>query len=177
MNRKDWESWLQISSTIAVLGGVVLVIAQLRQNAELIELQILKEDANSYFESVQENLPDNMLEIWQKSHEDPTSLTLLEFRAMDSELWSSTVSRWRGLYDLADRDLLDHAVWQRAVIEECPGFLANPFGRAYWERIKDWETTLPAELIEFVDAVLADAPDNKVADQYADVMRRIESAN
>jgi len=176
MNNKNLEYWLQLSSTLAVLVGVVLVILQLRQNAELIELQILKEDANSYYESVQENLPENMFEIWQKSHDDPKSLTPLEFRALDAELWSSTVSRWRGLYELAERGLIDHSVWKRNVIEEGPGFLAYPFGRAYWERIKDWETTLPVELVEFIDTVLADAPGNKQAEQYSDVMRRLDAA-
>ena len=174
MRISDWERWLHVSSTIAVLIGVVLVILQLRQNAELIELQIMKDDANSYYESMQDQLPDNMLEISHKARTDPKSLTEAEFLAMDAELWSSTVVRWRGQYELAERGLLDDSVWRRTITEEAAAYFAYPFGRAYWARIKDWQTTLPTELIEYVDEVVAESPDHKPREQYKDVMRRLE---
>jgi len=87
MNNDKWESWLQVTSTLAVLIGVALVVLQLRQNSELIELQILKQDSESSIEHILSVLPENFYEIRQKSIEDPGGLTDLEFRAVDAFLW------------------------------------------------------------------------------------------
>jgi hypothetical protein len=65
-------------------------------------------------------LPQNLYEIRQKSIDDPSNLTHLEFRALDAFLWSITINRWRGLYELAERGLLEEEVWQRAVREDGP---------------------------------------------------------
>ncbi len=71
MNNDKWESWLQVTSTLAVLIGVALVVLQLRQNSDLIELQILKQDSESSIEHILSVLSENFYEIRQKSIEDP----------------------------------------------------------------------------------------------------------
>ena len=48
MKHINYKDWLQLSANVAILAGVVLVIFQLRQNADLLEFQILKQDADSY---------------------------------------------------------------------------------------------------------------------------------
>ena len=107
MKNKNWENWLSISSTLAVLVGVALVVLQLRQNAELIELQILKQDSDNRIQSSMETMPDNIYEIRLKSLKEPENLTQLEYHVLDGYLWYRTVGRWRGLYDLAERNLLN----------------------------------------------------------------------
>ena len=97
MTNNNWDGWLQISSTLAVLFGIALV----------------------------------EFELQQKSIDDPSNLTHLEYRALDAFVWSITINRWRSLYELAERRLLEEEVWQRAVREDGPA-LAYPFGRAYW---------------------------------------------
>jgi Bax protein len=47
MKHIDHKGWLQVSASIAILAGVVLVIFQLRQNADLPEPQIIKQDTDS----------------------------------------------------------------------------------------------------------------------------------
>jgi hypothetical protein len=131
MKNNNWDGWLQISSTLAGLFGIALAVFELQQNSDLIELQIVKDDADKIDERILGVLPQNLYEIRQKSIDDPNNLTHLEYRALDAFLWSITINRWRSLYELAERRLLEEEVWQRAVREDGP-VLAYPFGRAYW---------------------------------------------
>ena len=48
MKHIDYKGWLQLSANVAILAGLVLVIFQLRQSADLLEFQILKQDDDSY---------------------------------------------------------------------------------------------------------------------------------
>ena len=109
VNNSKLENWIHLSSTIAVLVGVLLVVIQLRQNSELIELQIMKDDANSFIEAEVSLLPENIYEIRQKSLDEPENLTLYEYQVLDAFYWATGVTRWRSLCDLAERDLLDAA--------------------------------------------------------------------
>ncbi len=173
MIRKDWNNWLQISSTLAVLAGVVLVIAQLRQNAELIELQILKQESESYIQNFAEILPENFTQVWLKAIDDPQSLSRDEIFAVDIYLYARSVARWRAMYDLAERGLLEDSEWRQRVAEDAPSALAYPFGRAWWEGIKEWgatlrgehiEAPLPDELVDAIDRALAQEPLNGTAE-------------
>jgi hypothetical protein len=170
------EIWVQISSAVAVLIGILLVVIQLRQNAELFELQILKEDFNSYIENEVSLLPENIYEIRQKSLDEPENLTLYDYQVLDGLYWATGVTRWRSLYELAERGLLDQSEWKRSVQEDFDWYLANPFGRAWWARMSKKESTLPTELVEYVNVLLADLPDSYMEDALEDVKNRIESA-
>ncbi len=131
MKNNNWDGRLQISSTLAVLFGIALVVFELQQNSDLIELQIVKDDADKIDGRILGVLPQNLYEIRQKSIDDPNNLTHLEYRALDALLWSITINRWRSLYELAERRLMEEEVWQRAVRED--GLvLAYPFGSTYW---------------------------------------------
>jgi hypothetical protein len=171
------ENWIQLSSTGAVLVGVLLVVIQLRQNSELIELQILKDDANSYIENEINLLPDNIYEIRQKSLDKPDEITLYEYQILDGLYWATGVSRWRSLYDLAERGLVDQSAWKNLIQEDVDWYFANSFGRAWWERVSTRESTIPTELVEYVNALLADLPDSYMDDALEDVKNRMESAN
>ena len=174
MKNNNWDGWLRSSSTLAVLFGIALVVIELQQNSDLIELQIVKDDADKMDDRVLSIIPQNIYEIRQKSIDDPNNLTHLEYRALDALLWSFTINRWRSLYELAERGLLEEEVWQRAVIEDGP-ILAYPFGRAYWANVKDNESAmLPRDLENAVDAMLADAPDDASSEYYRSTLDRLE---
>jgi hypothetical protein len=164
---------LQISSNFAVLVGVVLVIVQLRQNAELLELQILKQDTDSYIENEIAMLPENYTEIWAKMILEPENLTLSEFRAIDSHFWAQNISRWRNLYDLYERGLLDSTAWRRLVSDDVEIEFAHPYGRWYWNSVVESEENLPPELVEFVSSLLAEAPDNYALIDFQNMKRDI----
>ena len=107
MKHINYKDWLQLSANVAILSGVVLVIFQLRQNADLLELQILKQDVDSYIAGELMMIGENYADMWQKMLEEPENLNLAELRAIESHLWAHDIVRWRNLYDLHSSGLLD----------------------------------------------------------------------
>jgi hypothetical protein len=172
MKHFEYKGWLQLSANVAILAGVVLVIFQLRQNADLLELQILKQDTDSYIASELMMIGENYADTWQKMLEEPESLNLAELRAIESHFWAHNIVRWRNLYELHSRGLLDEDAWKRIIREDLEYEFAHPYGRAWWEDIKD-NIDLPRELVEFVDDGLAKAPHNA---PVANFNRILESA-
>ena len=159
MKHINHKGWLQLSANVAILTGVVLVIFQLQQNADLLELQILKQEADSYIAGDLMMIGENYADTWQKMIEEPENLNLAELRAIESHLWAHDIVRWRNLYELHSRGLLDEDAWKRIIREDLEYELAHPYGRAWWEDIKG-NIDLPRELVEFVDDGLAKAPYN-----------------
>ena len=162
MKHFEYKGWLQLSANAAILAGVVLVIFQLRQNAELLEFQILKQEADSYIAGDLMMIGENYADTWQKMIEEPENLNLAELRAIESHLWAHDIVRWRSLYELHSRGLLDEDAWKRILSDDLEYELAHPYGRAWWEAIKDSTglIKLQRELVEFVDDGLAKAPHN-----------------
>ena len=168
----EYKGWLQLSANVAILTGVVLVIFQLQQNADLLELQILKQEADSYIAGDLMMIGENYADTWQKMIEEPENLNLAELRAIESHLWAHDIVRWRNMYDLYSKGLLDEGAWKRVVREDLEFELAYPYGRAWWEEVRDIPD-LPRELVEFVDDGLAKAPHNA---PVANFNRILESA-
>lgn len=159
MKHFEYKGWLQLSANVAILAGVVLVIFQLRQNADLLELQILKQEADSYISGELMMIGENYADTWQKMVEEPENLNLAEIRAIESHLWAHDIVRWRSMYDLYSKGLLEEDVWKRRIREDLDYELAHPYGRAWWEEVKEIPD-LPPELVKFVDDGLAKADHN-----------------
>ena len=175
MKGRNLDTWIRVSSTLAVLIGVALVVIELRQTSDLVELQILKQDSDKYIENALAVLPDNIYEIRQKSMENPRDLTHLEFRALDSLYWTINVAQWRGLYDLSERGLVDKIAWKRMIEEEAPVYLGYPFGRAWWNHTKNITTTLPEDFMLAIDTALAGNRGNYSAAAFQDVMELLNA--
>ena len=172
MGNNRWGQYFQVATNLAVLLGVVLVVIQLRQNSELLELQIIKQVADTYTAAALETLPENFNDVFYKSIDSPEDLTGAELLALDRYLWGRLLTRWRGLYDLADLGLLEDSAWRRSIVEDA-GLLDYPYGRAWWNGIKNWETTLPEELVALVDEVLENSPGDSQRDVFAKTKRQI----
>jgi hypothetical protein len=171
-NRQLAWSW-QAVSNIAVLLGVFLVILQLRQNADLLEMQLIKQESESYVQNLTEILPEDFTDTMFRAVENPQELSRKEIFEVDLFLWSRGISRWRSLYDLAERGLLSHSEWQRAVSEDAASVFAYPFGRAYWDNLKESQSTIPDELIQAIDSVLAESSPNSTTEWLDDLERRL----
>jgi len=173
MENNKWGRYFQVATNLAVLLGVVLVVIQLRQNSELLKLQIIKQDADTYTSAALETLPEDFNDVLYKSIESPEELNGAEILALDRYFWGRQLTRWRGLYDLADLGLLEDSAWRRSIIEDAI-LLDHPYGRAWWNGIKEWETTLPDDLVVLVDEVLGNSPGDSQRDVIEGTKRRIE---
>jgi hypothetical protein len=153
MSRSDLLQWLQVSANLAILAGVVLVVLQMRQNADLLELQILKQDADSYIAAELALIGENYTETWQKMLEEPENLTLAEKRALESILWAHMIKRWVNTYKLAQQGLIEDIEWKHAVDSDVGYELAHPYGKAWWKEAREI-SMIPRQLAEYVDSKL-----------------------
>jgi len=134
----------------------------------------LNTKADSYIAGELMMIGENYADTWQKMIEEPENLNLAEQRAIESHLWAHDVVRWRHLYELHTKGLLDEDAWKRIIREDLEYELAHPYGRAWWEAIKDSTglIKLPRELVEFVDDGLAKAPHNAPLATYNRILER-----
>lgn len=172
MRRFDWVAWLSISSNLAVIVGVVLVVIQLRQNADLLEFQILKQETDNYIESDIILVGTDYPRVFEKMLKAPQEITLAEARVIEASLWGHNLVRWRNLYDLFERGLLDESSWQRIVGEDLDYVLAHPYGRAWWEESRTY-ALIPEELTAFIDQRLSESPNNATREYHDKLIQRV----
>ena len=81
------KSWVTIATNISIVGGLLLVGAQMRQEANLQRLQVLFEESREMVETERVMLGENAAAVWAKSLQSPHDLSLEERRIMDAYLY------------------------------------------------------------------------------------------
>jgi len=150
---------MQIVSNVGLIAGLILVGLQLKQNSDLLEIQLLYEESGRFVTSEQAMYGEEPARVWAKSIDSPRDLTLEEIRIVDAYLYTM-VEHWRATRMLASEGLLsDESEWQFRIRYEAPYFLGNEYGRAWWNAYRGGNQMSPPDLIALVDEVLANDPD------------------
>jgi hypothetical protein len=160
---KKLNKWLQVSANIGIVLGLVLVGFQLRQNSELVRIQLLYEESNRAIELETEVVGERAAEVWAKSIQAPEDLTLAEIRIMEALLWSF-MEQLRGTYRLAKLGLLSDEAWRNRAEDEVTFYLSDPYSRAWWRNYSTGNSSLPEEVRTVVEDVIAE--DNLTAKDY-----------
>jgi len=84
MTKGTLSQWVTAATNMAVLIGVLLIIVELRQNAELARIEMIQGRINTNQQLESEFFEPHVTRIWVKSFMDPTSMTLEEIRTMDA---------------------------------------------------------------------------------------------
>jgi len=147
--------WLQIGSSVGIIVGLVLVAVEMRQNSQLVRMQLIQEETNSYIAGEMAIAGENFAEFFQKMLEEPENLTLSEMRVIESDYWGHTMYRWLGAYKLYEEGLYEAEAWQSMVDNDALFMFGNPFGRAWWDAARTG-ASIPKEMIEYIDAALTD---------------------
>ena len=159
MSSDKLNKLLQFAANIGVIGGLVLVGLQLKQNSDLLKTQLLYEESGRFISGEQALYGENAARVWAKSIEQPRELTLEEIRIVDAYLYT-TAELWRSTHMLAQLGLLDdEGDWQRRVKAEAPYFLGNEYGLAWWSVYREEANMAAPELIGLVDQVLEANPE------------------
>ena len=156
MESSKFGYWLQIGANLGILAGLILVGLQMNQNSELLQLQLLRQDADSLIAAEQAYVGENFAEVWQKHIEEPENLTLAEMKIMESYLYSQSVYRWWTTYQLYDRGLVSETDWKTQIDENANYVLKHEYGLAWWAEVRRPGTTLPDEFLDYIDQKLAD---------------------
>jgi hypothetical protein len=144
--------WVELVANIGIIGGLLLVGAQMKQSSDLQRLQMLHEESRATVEIELAMLGENPAEVWTKSLQSPRELSLEERRIMDSYFYIFA-EQLRAAYVLHQEGLLESGEWQRRVLIDASYFFGNPYGQAWWQNFKA-DMTYPQELISFIDNVI-----------------------
>lgn len=157
MHTNRLDRWFHVLSNVGILVGLLLVIAQMRQNEEILKTQILFEDSRRAVDLELQVIGENSAEIWAKSISDPLSLSLAERRQMEALLWSYT-EQLRSARLLGSLGLLDDDEWRERARNDTGFYFGSPFGKAWWANFSS-SPSLPKDLVAVVNAHLAELPD------------------
>lgn len=156
MDTGKMGNWLQVGANLGIIVGLVLVGFQLKQNSDLLRIQLLFEESQSFINHERQLMGEDAAVTWAKALESPEDLSPAEFRVMDAYLYAMS-EQWRASHMLRELGILDDE-WKNRLIEEATYYLGNPFGRAWWNVYRR-EIQLPAEMIEIVEQELNTSPD------------------
>lgn len=155
MEISKFNHWLQISANIGIVAGLLLVGIQLKQNSDLLKTQLLYEESNRAIEMETQVIGENAARVWAKSLTEPQNLTLEEQRIMEALLWIYA-EHLRATRLLATLGLLDDDEWRLRVRADSGFFYGNRYAAAWWKNYKAGNEVVPQDLIDAVDARLAD---------------------
>ena len=162
--------WLNVTANLGVLAGLILVIFEMRQNQELMKVNLTNDYYSSYAQAEMIFAGENLPAVWEKSLVDPKNLSLKEMRILEAHTYSP-ITRWINLYRLYEAGILEKTFWQSQVNVDASYYLGTPYGRAYWDNIKPHALEskfIPLDLLDYIDNVLA-------ATDPQDIRRHFES--
>lgn len=156
MGTEKMVSWLQIGANLGLILGLILVGLQLKQNADLLRIQLLYEESQSFISHERAMIGENGADVWAKSLERPEDLTLSEMRVMEGHLYA-LAEQWRASHMLHELGVLGDE-WKNRIIDETGYYLGNPYGLAWW-KVYSESTPLPPEMMTLIQQELKDSPD------------------
>lgn len=150
MTKSEISQWTTAATNVAVLVGVVLLVIELRQNAELARLEMVQE-RTSAFQQVEAAFFDaDLRRVWVKSFKEPESMSLEEIRAMDAFL-AIHMAQINRIYDLEMAGLLKKGETLKLAEGDFPFLFGNRFGKAWFEQFGQYGSS---EFVEFVRPIV-----------------------
>ena len=166
--------WLQVGANVGILVGLVLVGLQMNQNAALLRIQLLKQEADSYVATEMAIAGENFAESWARIQEQPEKVSLKDMRVMESDLWGLSVYKWINAYQLHKHGLLSEEDWKREVDLDLDFGFGNPYARGWWDAFAEGygnTNPVPREVFEYADARIKDLPLDATARHFERVRR------
>ncbi|MEM7099019.1 MAG: hypothetical protein AAF541_12230 [Pseudomonadota bacterium] len=163
-------NWLQIAANIGILAGLVLVGLQMKQNTDLLQVQLLYEESDRQVAIERTIIGETAADVLAKSYGDPRDLNLTEQRILEGHLWS-VIEGWRAAYRLSEQGLIGPEDWKGRVVDEVPFVLGNPYGRAFWSVWRENTVFMAPQLANLIDQELEKAP-NFTSEYFTDMQRK-----
>jgi len=167
MDQEKLNRRLQIIANLGIVAGLALVGVQLKQNSDLLKMQLLYEESQRSIDIETLVIGEDAAQVWSGSLTDPANLTLAEQRVMEAMLWSYT-ENLRATQMLSQQGLLKDEEWRQRVEADSAFYLANPYARAWWDNYSA-DSDLPHELTEAINARLARV-DRDFTSQYMEAI-------
>ena len=169
MNIEKLSSWLQIIANIGILGGLILVGFQLRQNSEILQAQMMSAESRSVINQELQIIGEKGADAWVSAMLDPRNVSQEHPRIMEAIYWS-TVESWRHTEELGNLGLVDVDPHAR-VSDQAAWYFGNTYARAWWTTRRDG-TLLSNDLKNVFDRAINSSP-NFTADLHNRLIEEI----
>ena len=159
--------WLALTANAGVILGLVLVLVEVRQNAELTRTQ-MEQRKNDFLAEIEFSLANReSAEVWVKAIRTPESLTDAEMKMVEARLLSLML-QWDHLFQMERSGLVTRAHVRQHIANSAPYYFGSRFGRHWWRlQMPGWQGTA---MNEVAGPIVEGLDDNFLVDLF-DKMR------
>ncbi len=171
--RARLRDWIAVSANIGVVIGLVILVYEVRQNAELTSLSI-EIAKNDLFANIEFHLSDPALNsAWIKSYRSPETLTESELRMVES-IYVALMMQWDYMFQMEDRGLVSERDVSNHVGNAAPLYFGSRLGKAWFEgEMQFWQGTRMQEIA--LPIVRAVDPDY-ISKHYDDLLSTLQNS-
>ena len=148
--------WLTLAANIGVIVGLLLLVAEIRQNSNISEMAFYMDRRAQANQLNEYTLDLGVSEILRKAVMEPDELTLAEIEVFGSYL-TLRLNSWRVTYVQEELGFREPGSADRYLGLTIQFTFGNPAALAWWRLNRDG---FPAELRESVDAALENVDPN-----------------
>jgi hypothetical protein len=138
--------WIALAANIGVVLGLILVIVEVRQNAELTRTQ-MEQRKNDFLAEIEFSLANReSAEVWVKAIRTPESLTDAEMKIVEAHLLS-VMLQWDHLFQMERGGLVTRAHVRQHIANSAPYYFGSRFGKHWWRlQMPGWQGTAMNEV-------------------------------
>lgn len=161
--------WITAATNFAVLVGVLLVVYELRQNAELARLEMLQTQIGAFQQAEAAFFDPRISQVWVKSFKEPESMTLAEIRAMDSYMAIHLNQMYR-VYEQERKGLVESGETLEWMQGDFPYLFGSRFAKAWWEELGQY---WPSEFVELARPIVESVESDELNEKYTRLQRSL----
>ena len=153
MKLDRFGGWLALVTNLGVVGGLVLLAVELRQNTQIVRAQAVTSLLTGQMSAETAFMGEDTAAAFVKALDSPGTMTDEEI----VKVWAylnvamMAVMQTHSMYSLG---LATDQAWETAT-STATTWLGFPFGRVWWSELR---TGYPSDLVEAIDAALAGSP-------------------
>ena len=161
------NSWLTLFANIGVILGLLVLIAEVRQNASLSRAGLEVEKNNMLAEIELNIAKPEIAQIWQKSIGNPEALTDAEMRTVEA-LLVSVMLQWDLRFQMEKAGLASRGDARQHVLNNAQYYFGSRFGKKWWSfQAPGWKGT---PMMDVAGPIIDGLDENFLAD-YMDNLR------
>ena len=162
-----FNRWLALGANLGVVLGLVILIIEVRQNAELTRAA-METQKNTALAQIELSIASpEMSTVWMKSVRTPETLTDPELRMLESHL-VAVLLQWEHMFQMERAGLVSREDSRQHVENSARFFFGSRFGKQWWTMQEvGWIGT---PLMEVAGPILNDVDETFLQDHF-DAMR------
>lgn len=141
-----WSRWLTLGANVGVVLGLIIVIAEMRQNAALTRAE-MDQQKNQFLADIELSIArPEMAGIWVKSIQTPEALTDAEGRMVESHL-AAMMLQWDQMFQMEAAGLVSRERVRQHIRNTAGFYFGSRFAKNWWQlEMQGWEGTPMAEV-------------------------------